>query len=77
MMLLKHDGSLTWSGAAAEQAGRTRATIELPIELLDEQSDLIDRVFAFAFDALGLQAIELRIRRPAAEGRNPVHLRSI
>ena len=77
MMLLEKDGTLIWTGATADGAGPTRATIELPLDLLDQQSDLIDRVFAFAFDLLGLRAVELRIRPPASEGGNPVCPRSI
>jgi hypothetical protein len=46
----------------ADGTGRLRETIELPVDSLDQQADLIDRVFAFAFDVLELQAIELRVR---------------
>ena len=49
----------------------------LPVDLLDQQANLIDRIFTFAFDVLDLHAVELRIRPPAAEARDQVHLRSI
>jgi hypothetical protein len=77
MLLLEKEGTLAWTGVAAEHAGWIKGTIELPLDLLDEQSDLIDRVFAFAFDALGLQVVELRIRPPAADGGNRIRPRSI
>jgi hypothetical protein len=62
MLLLQNDGTVIWTGAPADNAYRTSGSIELPADLLDQQSDLIDRVFAFAFDVLGLRAVELRIR---------------
>jgi hypothetical protein len=71
MMLQMHaDGRLIWSRTGADSVGRTRATIELPAEMVDQQCDLIDRVVSFAFDTLGLQRIELRIRPPAVEAEN-------
>jgi len=36
--------------------------MDLPIDMVEQQSDLIDHVFAFAFNALGLFTVELRIR---------------
>jgi hypothetical protein len=37
-------------------------TLEVPADLLAEQSDLFDRLFAFTFDVLGLHVLDLRIR---------------
>jgi hypothetical protein len=71
MLLLEKDETMTWTGPAADGAGRTRATIELPEALLDQQANLIDRVLTFAFDVLDLQAVELRIRSTSAEGGTP------
>jgi hypothetical protein len=69
MLQLQKDGTLIRTCAVGDDTGRIRETIELPIDLLDEQSDLIDRIFSFAFDALDLQTLELRIRPPAAPNR--------
>ena len=77
MLQLDKDARLIWTGAAKDSAGRTRGTIELPVDLLDQQANLIDRVLAFAFDVLELQAVELRIRPRAAEGGYRVRLPSI
>jgi hypothetical protein len=60
MMLLMRDGSVVLSEAG--DCGQTKGTIDLPADLVTQQSDLIDRVFAFAFDVLGLQTVELRVR---------------
>ena len=49
-------------GAAKNSADRARGTIELPVNLFDQQANLIGRVFAFAFDALGKQKDKMRIR---------------
>jgi hypothetical protein len=57
-----NDGITLWTALAVDTANHTSGMIELPIDLLDHPSDLIDRVFAFAFDVLGLQTIELRVR---------------
>jgi hypothetical protein len=70
MVLLENDGTLIWAGAA-NMAGRSSGTIDLPVDLLELQSDLIDRIVAFAFDVLGLQTVELRVRPPQPEVRNP------
>jgi hypothetical protein len=35
---------------------------EIPAALLDEQSSLIERIIAFAFDTLGAQRVDLRVR---------------
>lgn len=35
---------------------------QVPADLLDEQSNLIDRIISFAFDTLGVHHIELRVR---------------
>ena len=36
--------------------------VEIPAGLLDEQSTLIDRIIAFAFDTLGAQRVDMRVR---------------
>jgi hypothetical protein len=67
MLQLLKDGTLIRTCGDKDETGRMRETIELPLDLFEQQSDLIDRVVAFAFDVLSLQAVELRIRPPAAE----------
>jgi hypothetical protein len=36
--------------------------VEIPAGLLDEQSSLIDRIIAFAFDTLGAYRVDVRVR---------------
>jgi len=36
--------------------------VEFPAELLDEQNSLIDRIISFAFDTLGAQRLDVRVR---------------
>jgi hypothetical protein len=35
---------------------------EFPAALLDEQNSLIDRIISFAFDTLGAQRLDVRVR---------------
>ena len=70
MMILNRNGSLEWNLLGGDTAGSTRGSIDLPADLVAAQPDLLDRVFAFAFDVLELVTIDLRIRAsgPEAEG---------
>ena len=70
MMILNRNGSLEWNPLGGDTASSIRGSITLPANLVAEQPDLLDRVFAFAFDVLGLVRIDLRIRAsaPEAEG---------
>jgi hypothetical protein len=70
MIILNRDGTLTTEGAPERAAGRVKETIEVPEDLVTQQPDLIDRIFAFAFDVLGLQTIDVRIR-PVSVDRSP------
>ena len=70
MIILHSDGTLTAEGAPEHVARRRKETIDVPEDLIAQQSDLIDRIFAFAFDVLGLQSIDVRIR-PARMDRSP------
>jgi hypothetical protein len=72
MLQIQKDGRLSRTGSTEDNPGQSKETIELPVDLLAQQSDLIDRVFTFVFDTLGLQTIELRIRPPATEVRNRI-----
>jgi hypothetical protein len=67
MLQLQKDGTLIRTCGDKDETGRIRETIELPFDLLDRQANLLDRVFAFAFDVLDLKAVELRIRPPTAQ----------
>jgi hypothetical protein len=69
MLQLQKDGTLIRTCAVEDETGRIRETIELPVDLLDQQANLIDRIFTFAFDVLDLRAVELRIRPPMVEAR--------
>ena len=77
MLQLDRDGTLIAIDAAKDSAGHASGTIELPVDLLDEQSDLMDCILSFAFDVLNLRAIELRIRPTSAERRTPIRSCSI
>ena len=67
MIVLNRDGTLTAEGAPEHFIRRRKETIEVPADLIAQQSDLIDRIFAFAFDVLGLQSIDVRIRPAIAD----------
>ena len=70
MIILNCDGSLTTEGVPERVARRVKDTIEVPEDLVVQQPDLIDRIFTFAFDVLGLQTIDVRIR-PVSIGGHP------
>jgi hypothetical protein len=61
MIAIQRDGSLAWN-SLNDLRNQAVGTLELPAEVLDQQSDVFDRVFAFAFDVLRLHTLELRIR---------------
>ena len=62
MIILNRDGTLTTDSAPERAAKSVKETIEVPGHLVAQQPDLIDRIFTFAFDVLGLQTIDVRIR---------------
>lgn len=62
MIILDRDGSLWWHGSVDACLAESRETVELPMTILEQQSNVIDRVLTFAFDVLGLQAVELWVR---------------
>ena len=68
MIILHCDGTLTAEDALEHVVRRRKETIEVPEDLIVQQSDLIDRIFAFAFDVLGLQSIDVRIRPAILDG---------
>jgi hypothetical protein len=68
MIILNYDGSLTREGTPERADRRVKDTIEVREDLVAQQPDLIDRIFTFAFDDLGLQSIVLRIRPVSLSG---------
>lgn len=62
MIILERDGTLSWNAPNDPTCDKIKDTIDLPADLVTEQSNIIDRVLDFAFEVLGLQAIEMRIR---------------
>ena len=70
MMIINRNGSLEWNPLGDDTAGSTRGLIDLSADLVAEQPDLFDRVFAFAFDVLGLVTIDLRIRPSEPETKD-------
>ena len=68
MIILNQDGTLTMEAALEHVARQATETIEVPEDLVAQQSDLIDRIFAFAFDVLDLQTINVRILPAIADG---------
>jgi hypothetical protein len=63
-MILNQEGTLVVDGMVKRVGGRTKDAIELSADRLEQRSDLLDRVFAF--DVVGLQTVELRIRTSRA-----------
>jgi hypothetical protein len=61
-MMLSQRESLIVNIPGDNATGDLKAMIDLPAELAEHSSDLFDKVFAFTFDVLGLQNIELRVR---------------
>ncbi|HEU5099567.1 MAG TPA: hypothetical protein VFU22_11140 [Roseiflexaceae bacterium] len=62
MIMLSRNGSFTLNILDDRAAGRSKATIELPADTAGQPGDLSDKVFAFTFDVLGIQSVELRVR---------------
>ena len=62
MMMLSRNGSFMLNILDDRAAGRSKATIELPADIAGQPADLFDKVFAFTFDVLGIQSVELRVR---------------
>ena len=71
MIILNRDGSLTTDDAPKHASRQIEDTIEVSEDLIAQQPDLLDRIFSVAFDVLGLQTIDLRIR-PVSLGGHPV-----
>ena len=61
-MMRSQSGSFTLNILDDCATGVSKAMIDLPADLVGQPSDLFDKVFAFTFDVLGLQTVELRVR---------------
>jgi hypothetical protein len=70
MIMMSRNGSFTLNILDDRADGRSKATIDLPADISGQPSDLFDKVFAFTFDVLGLQSVELRVRT----ADEPLHL---
>src|SRR5262249_32674282 len=62
MIIMRSDGSFAWQHIDEHRTDKTKGTVEVSAGLLAQQSDLLDRLFAYAFDMLGLYTLELRVR---------------
>ncbi len=64
MIIQDRDGSLIKEPVKGRRAISIDPTyrVEIPVEMLDEQSSVIDRIIAFAFDTLGARRVDLRVR---------------
>jgi hypothetical protein len=67
MIILYQDGTIEGIAGGGRADDTTRDWVELPIDLIAQQNNLLDRVFALAFDVLGLATIELRVRAAGQE----------
>ena len=70
MIIVNRDGSLMTESTPERATRRAKETIVVPVDLVAQQPDLIDRIFTFAFDVLEIQTIDLRIR-PVSLGGHP------
>jgi hypothetical protein len=63
LIIQNRDGSLLKEPLPPRQTiGDPSYRVEIPAGLLDEQSSLIERVIAFAFDTLGARRVDVRVR---------------
>jgi hypothetical protein len=63
LIIQNRDGSLLKEPLPPTQTtGHPSYRVEIPAGLLDEQSSLIERVIAFAFDTLGARRVDVRVR---------------
>ncbi len=59
MTMLSTSGSFILNILDDRATGGSKAMIDLPADLVGQPGDLFDKVFAFTFDVLGLQTVEL------------------
>jgi hypothetical protein len=75
-MMLSQNGSITLNVLDECATNGLKALIDLPADLVGQPNDLFDKVFAFTFDVLGLQSVELRVREPGTPLRRDGAIRS-
>ena len=64
MMILEHQEALVREARDGWASSQGKVTIDLTADMVIGQDDLVDQVFNFTFDVLGLRYVELRIREP-------------
>jgi hypothetical protein len=69
MTILDTLGERTRDGQDRYTFGRSKVTIDLPTDIVLQDDNLIDQVFDFTFDVLGVANVELRIREGAVRPR--------
>jgi hypothetical protein len=62
MMNLEHQEALVREVRDGWASSQGKVTVDLTVDMVMGQDDLLDRVFDFTFDVLGLRHVELRIR---------------
>ena len=64
MIIQDRDGSLIKEPCKQQQTQLLSPSyrVVFPAALLDEQNSLIDRIISFAFDTLGAQRLDVRVR---------------
>ena len=61
MIAINCDGSLTTEAPLERVPNQAEHTIEVPVSLVVQQPDLLDRIFSAVFDDLGLQSVDIRV----------------
>jgi hypothetical protein len=64
LIIQDRDGSLIKEPRKSRrpQPATSSYRVDLPAALLDEQNSLIERIISFAFDTLGAQQLNVRVR---------------
>jgi hypothetical protein len=62
MVLSEHGERLAGAGDNGRSVGRPKVTLDLTADQIIRYDNLIDRVFDFTFDVLGIGNVELRVR---------------
>ena len=68
-MIMSRSNISVPNGLIVDGIGRANGVVEVSGEQVLQQSDLIDRVLAMAFDVLGYKTLEIRVR-PRRERAN-------
>lgn len=74
MMNLEHQEALERGVRDGWASSQPKVTVDLTVDMVMGQDDLVDQLFDFTFDVLGLRYVELRIReRTSLKGGHHVH----